>query len=75
VSEPTPLATVHPLVAGYRCWCVGVDGARVTAAVAAGADSLEAVRRATGAATRCGSCRPELEGCVRELLAKRRPTR
>jgi NAD(P)H-nitrite reductase large subunit len=66
--DATPVPHVHPLIAGYHCWCTGVDGAAVVQAVACGAANVDAVRRATGACTRCGSCRPELDACVAQLV-------
>jgi bacterioferritin-associated ferredoxin len=38
------------------CLCLGVSDSTVRTLVAAGADSAEAVARACGAGTDCGSC-------------------
>jgi bacterioferritin-associated ferredoxin len=40
----------------YACICHAVTNAEVDAAIAVGADSVRAVRRATGAGQSCGSC-------------------
>lgn len=40
----------------YACICHAVTTAEVDAAIAVGADSVRAVRRATGAGQSCGSC-------------------
>jgi assimilatory nitrate reductase catalytic subunit len=42
------------------CACRNVRAGAITAAVAAGAASVEAVGEATTAGTECGSCRPEI---------------
>ncbi len=42
------------------CVCAGVRRSRVVAAIEAGAGSLAAIRRLTGAGGGCGSCRHEL---------------
>jgi nitrite reductase (NADH) large subunit len=42
------------------CNCTGVTRGRLGAAVAAGCGSVDALARATGASTVCGSCRPLL---------------
>jgi assimilatory nitrate reductase catalytic subunit len=42
------------------CACLGVRRAAITAAVAAGAASVEAVGEVTRAGSNCGSCRPEI---------------
>ncbi|WP_307347051.1 molybdopterin oxidoreductase family protein [Caulobacter ginsengisoli] len=50
-----PLSTA-PIV----CACRGVRADRIDAAIAAGADDLDAVAEATGAGAACGSCRPQI---------------
>jgi bacterioferritin-associated ferredoxin len=40
----------------YACICHDVTAAEVDAAIAVGADSVRAVRKATGAGASCGSC-------------------
>ena len=40
----------------YACICHAVSDVEVGAAVATGADSVKAIRRATGAGSSCGSC-------------------
>ena len=47
------------------CWCNGVSAARISEAVADGADTIEAVGRCTRAGTGCGSCK----GRIGALLA------
>jgi assimilatory nitrate reductase electron transfer subunit len=48
------------------CWCNGVTVERITAAAAAGADTVECVGAATRAGTGCGGCK----GRVAELLSR-----
>ncbi|MEI6200562.1 MAG: molybdopterin-dependent oxidoreductase, partial [Enhydrobacter sp.] len=55
---------------GEICACFGVSTAAVTAAIAAGATSLEAIGAVTRAGSNCGSCRPELRTLVRASRAK-----
>jgi assimilatory nitrate reductase catalytic subunit len=45
----------------------------IAAAVAGGARDVEAVGRATGAGTNCGSCRPEMAGLIARLIAAAAP--
>ncbi|MGE0225244.1 MAG: molybdopterin-dependent oxidoreductase, partial [Acetobacteraceae bacterium] len=61
IGAPPGGAAAAPLV----CVCNGVDAACITAAIRAGADTIEAVGAVTAAGTGCGSCRPE----IRALLA------
>jgi assimilatory nitrate reductase catalytic subunit len=42
------------------CACLKVGARAIAASIAAGAASVEAVGRVTGAGTNCGSCRPEI---------------
>ncbi|AEK57773.1 molybdopterin-dependent oxidoreductase [Acidithiobacillus caldus] len=42
------------------CACKGIDEMTVQQAIMHGADTLEAVMRACGAGTECGSCKPEI---------------
>jgi assimilatory nitrate reductase catalytic subunit len=42
------------------CACLGVRGRTIAAAIAEGANNVDAVREATGAGSSCGSCRPEI---------------
>jgi assimilatory nitrate reductase catalytic subunit len=42
------------------CACRNVRAERIAAAVAGGADSVEAVGEVTTRGTTCGSCRPEI---------------
>ena len=42
------------------CACLGVHARTIEAAVAAGACDVDAVGKAVGAGTSCGSCRPEI---------------
>ncbi|MFL4470187.1 molybdopterin-dependent oxidoreductase [Tateyamaria armeniaca] len=55
-SAPDPGATV--------CACMGVGLNDLRRAVAAGADSVDALGAATGAGTNCGACRPDLAGLL-----------
>ncbi len=55
-DAPDPGATV--------CACMGVGLNDLRRAVAAGADSVDALGAATGAGTNCGACRPELAGLL-----------
>jgi assimilatory nitrate reductase catalytic subunit len=47
------------------CACTGVAAARITKAIAEGAQTVEAVGRATGAGANCGSCRSEIARMLR----------
>jgi assimilatory nitrate reductase catalytic subunit len=50
-----------PVETGARvCACRNVRAGRIEAAIAAGAQTVEAVGEATTAGTVCGSCRPEI---------------
>jgi assimilatory nitrate reductase catalytic subunit len=51
------------------CVCFGVGAKRISAAIAGGARSVEAVGAQTRAGTNCGSCRPE----IRALIAASAP--
>jgi assimilatory nitrate reductase catalytic subunit len=42
------------------CACLKVGAKTIAAAVAAGAETLDAVAAVTAAGTNCGSCRPEI---------------
>ncbi|MEO1092009.1 MAG: molybdopterin-dependent oxidoreductase [Pseudomonadota bacterium] len=50
------------------CACFGVGEARVQAAIAAGARSVDALGAALKAGTNCGSCRPELQALLRDHI-------
>jgi bacterioferritin-associated ferredoxin len=52
----------------FVCCCIGVTDRTIREAIAAGAQTTEAVSACTRAGTRCGSCRPEIE----EMLAEAR---
>ena len=52
----------------FVCCCIGVTDRTIREAIAAGAQTTEAVSACTKAGTRCGSCRPEIE----EMLAEAR---
>jgi ferredoxin-nitrate reductase len=56
---------------GLVCSCNTVSGADIRSAVTAGADSVEAVARATRATTGCGSCRQHVERLLSDLRAAR----
>jgi assimilatory nitrate reductase catalytic subunit len=49
------------------CACLKVGAKAVNAAIAAGADTPDAVGAATGAGTNCGSCRPEIARMIKAL--------
>ncbi len=53
---PGRIVQAGPMV----CACLGVRAQRIAAAIAEGADSLEAIGESTGAGSNCGSCRPEI---------------
>jgi assimilatory nitrate reductase catalytic subunit len=50
---------------GEICACFGVSTAAVTAAIAGGATSLDAVGKVAQAGSNCGSCRPEIRALLR----------
>jgi assimilatory nitrate reductase catalytic subunit len=60
---PGAAADAGPLV----CACMGVGAKAIAAAVAAGADTVDAVSGATGAGSNCGSCRPEIKRLISTL--------
>jgi len=49
------------------CACLKVGAKAVSAAIAAGANTPDAVGAATGAGSSCGSCRPEIAGMIKAL--------
>ncbi|HJV43382.1 molybdopterin-dependent oxidoreductase [Caulobacter sp.] len=49
------------------CACLKVGAKTVDAAIAAGANTPDAVGAATGAGTNCGSCRPEIARMIKAL--------
>jgi len=51
------------------CACLKVGAKTVEAAIAAGARTPDAVGKATGAGTNCGSCRPEIARMINTLAA------
>jgi assimilatory nitrate reductase catalytic subunit len=51
------------------CACLKVGAKAVDAAIAAGAMTPDAVGKATGAGTNCGSCRPEITRMIKALAA------
>lgn len=46
------------------CFCMKVHAATLRAAIAAGARSVEDLRRMTHASAGCGTCRPDLEAML-----------
>ncbi len=50
------------------CACLKVGAKAVTAAIATGADTADAVGAATGAGTNCGSCRPEITRMINAFV-------
>jgi assimilatory nitrate reductase catalytic subunit len=53
---PGRMVQASPVV----CACLGVRAQAIQSAIAEGAVTLDAVSQATGAASNCGSCRPEV---------------
>ena len=53
---PGPIIDKGPMV----CACLKVAARTIDDAIAAGADTLDAISAVTGAGTNCGSCRPEI---------------
>lgn len=49
------------------CACLKVGAKAVNTAIAAGADTPDAIGAATGAGTNCGSCRPEIARMIKAL--------
>ncbi|MBO9545051.1 nitrate reductase [Caulobacter sp.] len=62
---PGAAADKGPMV----CACLKVGAKAVDAAIAAGARTPDAVGKATGAGTNCGSCRPEITRMIKALAA------
>jgi assimilatory nitrate reductase catalytic subunit len=56
---------------GEICACFGVSMATVTAAIAGGAASLDAVGASTQAGNNCGSCRPEIRALIRAARVRK----
>ena len=56
----------------YVCLCRAVTLARIEAAVADGAVSVNAVREACGAGGDCGGCRGDIRAVIREALRRDR---
>lgn len=50
------------------CACLKVGAKAVSSAIAAGADTADAVGAATGAGTNCGSCRPEITRMINAFV-------
>ena len=48
----------------FACICRAVTKDRVSTAIDNGAATVEAVSRATGACTGCGTCRERIEGMI-----------
>jgi assimilatory nitrate reductase catalytic subunit len=65
-TAPGRSAPASPTV----CACMGVDAARIQAAVGQGARDEAAVQKLTQAGANCGSCRPEIRRLVREAIEK-----
>ncbi|WP_028990129.1 molybdopterin-dependent oxidoreductase [Thermithiobacillus tepidarius DSM 3134] len=51
------------------CNCLGISEDVILRAIAAGANTLEAVGKACGAGTQCGSCRPEISQLLQMRVA------
>jgi assimilatory nitrate reductase catalytic subunit len=56
---------------GEICACFGVSTGAVTAAIAGGATSLDAIAGVTKAGSNCGSCRPELRALMRAARTRK----
>lgn len=54
----------------YICPCKHVAEEDIRKAIADGATSLKQVRKATGAGTKCGKCKPAVKKLVKRLLAE-----
>ncbi|MGN0076487.1 MAG: DUF1653 domain-containing protein [Parafannyhessea sp.] len=54
----------------YVCPCKHVTEEDIRKAIANGATSLKQVRKATGAGTKCGKCKPAVKKLVKQLLAE-----
>jgi bacterioferritin-associated ferredoxin len=50
----------------FVCICRAVTASRLRAVVDGGACTLDAVERACGAGSDCGTCRDEIAGVIRE---------
>jgi assimilatory nitrate reductase catalytic subunit len=68
-GRPADGAAPEPSV----CVCFGVGAKKISAAIAAGAGSVEAVGAQTRAGTNCGSCRPEIRALLAALTPEREP--
>lgn len=58
----------------YICPCKHVTEEDIRKAIADGATSLKQVRKATGAGTKCGKCKPAVKKLVKRLLAEQTTT-
>jgi assimilatory nitrate reductase catalytic subunit len=54
---------------GLVCACLKVGAKTIETAIAKGASTPDAVGKATGAGTNCGSCRPEIARMIKTLSA------
>ena len=57
------------------CYCRHVDEATLLRAIRAGATDVQALQRATGAGTGCGTCRFDLIELLEREAARRREER
>jgi len=48
----------------YVCCCLGVTDRSIRTAIRNGACSVEDITRCSGAGSRCGSCKPELQAML-----------
>ncbi len=48
----------------YVCCCVGVTDKTIRTAIREGACSVEEVTRCSGAGSRCGACKPEIQSLI-----------
>ena len=51
----------------YVCLCRGVTDRKIRAAIEAGAGTVQAVGRRTGAGTECGECHRAIEELIRAV--------
>jgi nitrite reductase (NADH) large subunit len=67
MSEPAPGDLFS------ECHCTGVTRSQVLAAVAAGCRTVNELRSCIGVCGGCGTCRPDLEALLRNIVAKADP--
>ena len=50
----------------YVCLCKGITDSQIKQSIRNGADSVSQVRKATGAATQCCKCLPEVRAIIND---------